>query len=217
MCLILAIVEVVFTSLPSRRSVYGDQGQEVSREVRQEHVAQRGQERIEEQAVEWKRKVGIGTRRFVAQRVGSFAQRILEPVHGEPLGERCGQRHQAESWQHPRSNVAQGHGEEGSGLSSGSRLAEADANRTGHPRRARSRVAGTIGGGRRCRGDQRSRQHGCRSRHELTFFEQTGHGGAAPAPLSLTRPPSYARRVRLAGVRCASNQLVSSSNVRSRP
>jgi len=42
MCLILAIVEVVFTSLPSRRSVYGDQSQEISREVRQEHVAQRG-------------------------------------------------------------------------------------------------------------------------------------------------------------------------------
>jgi hypothetical protein len=188
--------------------VYGDQGQEISREVRQEHVAQRGQKQIEEQAVEWKGKVGIGTWRFVAQR-------IFEPVNGEPLG----QRHQAESWQHPRSNVAQGHGDEGSGISSGSRLAEADANRTGHPRRARSRVAGAISGGRRCRSDQGSRQHGCRSRHELTFFEQIGHGGGAPhrRPFSLTRLPSYARRVRLAGVRCASNQLVSSSNVRSRP
>jgi hypothetical protein len=45
MCLILAIVVVVFISLPSRRSVYGDQGQEVSRKVRQERfVAKREQD-----------------------------------------------------------------------------------------------------------------------------------------------------------------------------
>jgi hypothetical protein len=48
MCLILAIVEVVFSPTP-RRSTYGHESQEVSREVTQvRFVAKREQDSIEE-------------------------------------------------------------------------------------------------------------------------------------------------------------------------
>ena len=59
MCLILAIVEVVSKSLSSRRSVYGDQGQEVAREIRQKRfVAERKQEQSEGQEVE-QHEIGV--------------------------------------------------------------------------------------------------------------------------------------------------------------
>ena len=70
MCLILAIVGVVSTSMTPRRSVYGDQGQEVAWEVSWEQfVAQQHQEESEPQQVP--RAIG-GRGRYVgdAIRVG---------------------------------------------------------------------------------------------------------------------------------------------------
>lgn len=47
MCLILAILGVVFLSMTSRRSVYGDQGEEVAWQDKQEQCVAR-QEAVEE-------------------------------------------------------------------------------------------------------------------------------------------------------------------------
>ena len=74
MCLILAIVEMVFIPPPSRRSIYGDQGQEVSREVQERFVAKRGQEQNEEQKV-GQREVGV-----IAWSVRSLAQRGVQSI-----------------------------------------------------------------------------------------------------------------------------------------
>ena len=72
MCLILAVVNLVFRQLLRGESVYGDQGQEVAREVRQKHrVTKREQESLEGQEIGWT-KVCVGTR---SQQ--PFAQRDL--------------------------------------------------------------------------------------------------------------------------------------------
>jgi hypothetical protein len=63
MCLILAIVGVVFPSMTPRRCVYGDQGQEVAWEVGQERLAKREQGESKDHQVA--RPIRSGSRRVV--------------------------------------------------------------------------------------------------------------------------------------------------------
>ena len=81
MCLILAIVGLVFPSTTPRRAFYGDQGQEVASEG-QDFVTRRREEAIEEHEVA--RQVRRHGRRV------ERAQRVLGPPDdiGEARGER---------------------------------------------------------------------------------------------------------------------------------
>ena len=69
MCLILAIVGVVFPSSTPRRSVYGDQGQEVAWEVEQEQCVAR-QEDNEEQEVARKVRCCIELTKCIVEPLG---------------------------------------------------------------------------------------------------------------------------------------------------
>ena len=78
MCLILAIVGVVFPSTTPRRAFYGDQGQEVASEG-EDFVTKRREEAIEEHEVA----------RQVRRRRGERARRVPCSLHdvGEARGE----------------------------------------------------------------------------------------------------------------------------------
>jgi hypothetical protein len=67
MCLILAIVEVDFSSKDSEETVYGDQGQEVAWKVGEKHVVAEQEVRGEEQEID--------ARSVSGERVGQRAQR----------------------------------------------------------------------------------------------------------------------------------------------
>ena len=75
MCLILAIVELVFPSTTPRRSVYGDQGQEVAWEVEQERIEAKHEYQETQQQHKVSRAVG-----GVGRRVEHVAKRVEQTV-----------------------------------------------------------------------------------------------------------------------------------------
>ena len=83
MCLILAIVDVVFPSTTPRRSVYGDQGQKVAWQVREERFAKREQEGNKESKVA--RQVRSRGQRFIGAFVDIGQAR---PLHDDIQTER---------------------------------------------------------------------------------------------------------------------------------
>jgi hypothetical protein len=73
MCLILAIVGVVFRSLTPRRSVYGDQGEEVAWQVgAKRFIGKRGQEEKQDNEIARQVRFGIGGVEFAQRFLGSF-------------------------------------------------------------------------------------------------------------------------------------------------
>jgi hypothetical protein len=90
MCLILAIVGFVFPSTTPRRSVYGDQGQEVAWEVEQERfVEKREQEAREHEVARTVGGIGRSSER-VSQHLGQAVdfEEEREHVSGQARHER---------------------------------------------------------------------------------------------------------------------------------